>query len=320
LKSARLRYASVVGDAPFLPKTGFRRFFPLTPVKRSLVLWVLLIVLFLAIWQVITPGTSGSMPPVTRPSDSSEFWRDSLVSLLPALGVAGLFVGIFFFSIRRMWAFNAASASAQKALGEGDYARAVAEYEAIEKRYRWPSSLRSIGNFNLAVALMHRGDLANALERFAEVERKAPWSIAGLRASLAGQLALGYALRGELDAARRWRTESEARKQHAGDQVGLAGLQAFADAVIDTREGKCEAFLRWIDERWRELEGTLTARTTRPLRVLRAFAMARSGGVRDAGVVDAALGAIRPARRGEFEMLGTQWPEMHSFLETHGLG
>jgi hypothetical protein len=236
------------------------------------------------------------------------------------LATVGLLGGVLFWTYRRMVAFNSAIASAQRALGEGDYAKAVAEYEAITRRYRWPSLLRSLGNFNLAVAQMHRGDLAGALERLADVERRAPLAIAGLRANFACQLALGYALRGELEAARRWRAESEARRKSAGDQAGLAGLQAFVDAVIDTREGRWEAFLRWIDERWRELDGTLTARSTRPLRVLRAFAIARAGGVRDAGVVDAALGAIQPVRRGEFEMLGVQWPEMHSFLETHGLG
>jgi hypothetical protein len=97
----------------------------------------------------------------------------------------------------------------------------------------------------------------------------------------------------------------------------VAGLLAYVDAILDVREGNHEPLIRWLDERWRELDGNLTARTTRPLRVLRAFALERSGAAQ--GTVDEALAYVCPARQGEFAMLGAQWSEMRAFLEAHGL-
>ena len=53
--------------------------------------------------------------------------------------------------------------------------------------------------------------------------------------------------------------------------------------------------------------------TLRPLRVIRAFAIA-STGPRNAGMADASLALSRPAYPGEYDFLGKAWPEMQTFL------
>jgi hypothetical protein len=306
-----------VGSVPVLPKTGVRRLFPLSPVARAVALWVLLVAFFLAIWQFFTPASSGSAPPPT-PAVSSDFWTETVGRLVPMLAFVGLFAGFLFWNARRVRAYNAATASAQTALGEGDYATAAAGYRQLAKRYAYPRSLATMANFNLAIAQMHAGELDAAIDGFVRVEPRAR-VIRGMGPLVAYQLALAYALRGDFEAAHRWREESEQRGKGIPNQALLTGLFAFIDAVLDVREGRCDALLQWLGERWHQLDGNLTARTTRPLRVLRAFALARSEGVRGAAAVDEALSLLRPVRPGEFALLGAKWPEMHVFLKTYGL-
>jgi hypothetical protein len=307
-----------VSTEPVLPKTGVRRLFAASPLTRVVGLWVLLIVLFLAIRLVLSNGSPHASTPAPEPADSGDFWTDSLVRLVPMVAVMGVLVGFIFWNVRRVRTYNVATASAQIALGEGDYAKAAAEYQQLARRYAFPRSLARMAKFNLAIAQMHAGELDVAIVGFVGVEAHAR-AVPGLAPLVADQLALAYALRGDFDAAHRWRAESENRGKGMGNQAMFAGLLAFADAILDVREGRCEALLRWLGERWHQLDGNVTARTMRPLRVLRAFALARSDGVRGAMAVDEALSPLRPARPGEFALLGAKWPEMQVFLATYGL-
>jgi len=62
----------------------------------------------------------------------------------------------------------------------------------------------------------------------------------------------------------------------------------------------------------------MTGEALRPLRIVRAFAIAAAG-PRDHGRADAVLAAARPAYPGEYEFVGKVWPEMASFLASHGM-
>jgi hypothetical protein len=302
-----------MGEGPFLPSGRSRRFFG-PPGRRVLFLWVALVLMFLVIWQVLQPSNGGTVP-APPPQQDDDFWTATLLRSGPLAAAFALTVGFVFWASRRTRGFNAANAQGLRALAEGEPARAAEAFELVAKQYRWPASLRRIASFNLAIAQLHQGRLSEAIDRFAAVDREANWTFLGLRTSLACHVALAYALRGEIDSARTWRAEADKQLKHATDQAGMTGLLAYVDAVIDVREGRHESFVRWLDERWRQLEGSLTARTTRPLRVLRAYALAH-GEVRDAAAADKALEALRPARPGEFAMLEASWPEMKAFLST----
>jgi hypothetical protein len=167
---------------------------------------------------------------------------------------------------------------------------------------------------------LHEGKLDEALQCVAEAEDSFGRNALGGAATLACYAALAYALRGEADLAQRWREAAEERKKNAPDPATVSGLLAFVDAVLDVRVGRYESFSKWVDERWQKLEGALTARTMRPLRLLRAYAVAQgSTGPRNAGAVELIVAPLQPARPGEFAMFEASWPEIHGFLRTMGL-
>jgi hypothetical protein len=299
----------------FLPRSGGRKFFD-HPAARIAGAWLLLIGMFLAIWFWLQPSPASSMA-ASNYAGYAAVAEPSLVSrMYPYLPGLAVFVIFFSWRMGRTRGFNAANGAGLKSLAEGDYALAANQFQIVANRYRWPAAHRTIALLNLGVSRQYEGRVAEALESFAEAERSSA-QIPVIRAAVAVQLALANALRGSLETAHRWRSEAEARVNTASDPGTVGGLLAFATAVIDVREGRYDAFVRWLDERWQRLEGSLTARTTRPLRVLRAFALAQSGGVREAGTVQKAFDALKPLRAGEFALLEAEWPEMRAFIQSH---
>jgi hypothetical protein len=282
-----------------------------------LALWALLIGMYVCIWTVLRSPQSGTRETSTAdPGDSSP----AITTVVPM--VLFVLIGVVLFATTaRTRRFNSANAQGLQALAEGDYARAADTFAELSRKYRWPTHLTGIATFNIGVARLHQGLLGEALDCFARVERRTNSALAGLRTTLACNTALAYALRGDLESARPWRAAAEDAKKRAADPTLVTGFVAFVDAVIDCREGRYESFLRWLDDRWSQLEGSMTARTTRPLRVLRAFAMTQAPGAgpRDAGGVEMLVGALQPVRPGEFAMLRAEWPEMAAFLSAAGL-
>jgi hypothetical protein len=131
-------------------------------------------------------------------------------------------------------------------------------------------------------------------------------------------IALDYALLGDIAAAEKWMAEVEKRANDLS-VPSLPAMKAFARSVVDCRTGRCAEAARNLDERWPEYEGILTGETLRPLRIVRAFAIA-AGGPRDAGLAETVIAAARPAYPGEYDVLGMAWPEMATFLVTHAIG
>jgi tetratricopeptide (TPR) repeat protein len=304
-----------MSERPLLPKSGVRKFFD-HPGARTLVLWVLLLGMFLALWVVLqpSPGSSRASLPSAEEAPAAEVGLAARLGMyLPGLALFGIFMA---WGVRRTRGFTAANAAGLKALAEGDYAKAATHLEGAARRYRWPAMYRAVGSFNLGLARLYEGRLAEALERFEDAERRSNRML-NIKANIAVQLALTNALRGSIEPARKWRSEAEALVKTAPDPATVGGLLAFVTAVIDVRERRYDEFVRWLDDGWARLEGSLTARTTRPLRALRAFALAQSGGARNAGVAQKALEALKPVREGEFALLEAEWPEMRAFLRVH---
>jgi tetratricopeptide (TPR) repeat protein len=299
----------------FLPRSRGRKFFD-HPVVRIAGKWILLIAMFLAIWFWLQPSPEGSTAASTYAGYAVVAEPSLAARVYPYLPGLAVFVIFFSWQMARMRGFNAANGTGLKSLAEGDYAQAANQFQIVVNRYRWPAAHRTIALLNLGVARQYEGRLAEALENFAEAERSSA-QIQGIKAAVAVQLALANALRGSLETAHKWRSEAEALVSTASDPGTVGGLLAFATAVIDVREGRYDAFVHWLDERWQRLEGSLTARTTRPLRVLGAFSVPQYGGVREAGSVQKAFDGLKPLRGGEFALLEAEWPEMRAFIQSH---
>jgi hypothetical protein len=95
-------------------------------------------------------------------------------------------------------------------------------------------------------------------------------------------------------------------------------MKDLARAVVDCRAERSTIAAAMLDEQWKVYEASLPGRTTRLIRIVRAFAHAATG-ARNAGAADIMLMGLRPSHPGEFEFLGVAWPEMRAFLVTHDL-
>jgi hypothetical protein len=296
-----------MNDRPILPAGRARSFFR-GSVGSVVGLWLLLIVMFVGIYWVMQP--SGDVPPPAHES-GAHTWSEPLLAPFITIGV-GVVLFVFFVAATRR--FNAANNVGLQALAEGDFTRAQSEFGALAKRFRWLGALGAVARFNLAVARLFGGNLDDAIERFGAIEKRSSMAMMNLRPSIACHLAVAYALRGQIDVARTWLSEAEKRTEKSPQRSMLSALVAFAQAIIELREGRDQEVLRWLEPRWRGLEGALTGGTMRSFTALRAFATARAGGERAMGAAERILHGLDPIRSGEFAMLEAGWPEMQGFL------
>lgn len=209
-----------------------------------------------------------------------------------------------------------AKASAALARGDLKVARDIL-WQSAERTSS--SQVSAIARHNLGWTLMRQGELQQAIDVLTDNEERnqAALKSARMYPTSAVDLALDYGLLGDLEAAEKWMTEVE-RRATALSNPTFPAMKAFARAVLDCRAGRCSDAARMLDERWAEYEATLTGETLRPLRIVRAFAIAAEG-PRNAGMAETAIAMARPAYPGEYDFLGVAWPEMELFLASHQL-
>src|SRR5262249_22927212 len=130
-------------------------------------------------------------------------------------------------------------------------------------------------------------------------------------------LALDHALSGDLAAAENWVAAAEERTDELSTP-STAAMTAFAHAVLACRSGRAAEAARMLDDHWPDYEARLTGEMLRPLRIVRAFAIATAD-PRSIGRAETVIAAARPVYRGEYAFLGTAWPEMANFLASHEL-
>jgi hypothetical protein len=183
------------------------------------------------------------------------------------------------------------------------------------------ATFAAAGRHSLAWLATRRGELDDALALLVDTDNHYRRELVALKlaANLACARAFTLALLGRVDDAEAaLRLAEDLAEQHA-PRPKEAPMRVLTRGVIDCRAGRAEAAVKWLDDHWAECEYTLTGSETRLLRVVRAFALAQSG-PREAGVVDATVAQSRPPRfDGEYAFLGAKWPEMATFLTTHGL-
>ena len=208
--------------------------------------------------------------------------------------------------------FKPASEEGLSALARGELDRAARIYQPWT--WRGVSSVRCVARHNLACVRARQGDLAGAIALLIDNE-SGPLQ-GGIDGASAAQLALCLALAGELERAALWRAEADLR---LGDTGSGRAAGALARSVVDCRSGQAEMVALALERVWPDVEGHLRASDVRPLLVVRAYALAMSGGPRGAGVSAGILGELRPRYSGEFDWLGAGWPEMRMFLAAGGL-
>jgi hypothetical protein len=226
-------------------------------------------------------------------------------------GVASIFTG------RGTRRALAEISQAGTALARGQFAVANEIYT------RWCDSknyvVAALVRHNLGWTLLRQARLDQAIAVLRDNDAAFERALARLSiyATSSVDLALASALAGKLDDASSWLAITDKRAAVTAS-ASLPAMRAFARAVVDCRNGRCDDAARLLDDRWAEYEATLTGSELRPLRVVHAFAQAAAG-PRDAGVADALLPASRPIYEGEYDFLGVAWPEMQTFLVTHQL-
>jgi len=197
------------------------------------------------------------------------------------------------------------------ALNEGALDRAERLVDDLERRFRWPAAVvRGVASFR-AVVLTRQARLVEARAQWIALDQTG-----GLRAMHAeGAETIAYleALLGNLESARTWMAEARRRGTQRPDRMPYV----VTDAVIDLRAGDARAVATRLDDAWPKAQHALEGARLRPLAVLRAFAHAQAGGVREAATASRILATLQPVALDEFAPLVVAWPELEQFLRTH---
>ena len=212
-----------------------------------------------------------------------------------AIMIVVWFVG--YLAVATFWArrFNAESVTAVGMLGRGEIDNAAHVWSAWTRGLTVPAVIRTAALHNIAWTILRRGQLREALEKFGANERA---NLKWLRATyMHGVSALDRglcsALSGDLEPARHALAEAAMRcdRPHSSFPV----MQTFVESVIACRDGRATDAARMLADRWAEHENLATGDVIRPLRVVRAFAMAAEG-PRSAGQVETQVAMVKETK------------------------
>lgn len=299
--------------------------------RKTLIMWVVLVGCFLAIYQILrAPGDhpprprrpaishQGSAPlPPSDPRDAADWWGRG-VPIGLALALIGGFIFLVRWQIRGGNRFNLAQEEGLLAMVLGDPARAAQSYEGLLKTYRGQVQYAAMARYNLGRALLQGGQVDQAAALFVQVERTPGLLYAAELRLLAGvSLCEIYAVRGELDAARRWLAECRRRLSRTGSRLYPAAALRLTEVVLLCREGRYAEARAVLDQDQRRMEGSLTVYGMRPVWLLRAFVTAQLAGPREHGEAARWLAHLQPARPGEFTPWLQRWPELRLFVAAH---
>jgi hypothetical protein len=298
---------------PFLPSSARAR----DPrLRRTLLLWALLVIMFVAIYELFTGPPSASAAHPSAASSPSFSW---IVAIACAVACGGFCIA-WVWMVVRLRRGAVLNGEGLRLLARGELDQAQALFEGMAKKYHSVPTLRAMALHNVAWTLVRRGELHRGLHVLVGVAQgSALASFKLLKPSVAANLAAIYALLGELDAAAQWATEAEALRERSADPRPLLGSIALSRAIIDCRRGEHAEALRRLDHEWGVLEEAVTGETLRPLRLVRAFALSQTSGPRDGGAVDSVLAPLREGRSDTLRYLGTEWPELRGFMHAHSI-
>jgi ATP/maltotriose-dependent transcriptional regulator MalT len=215
---------------------------------------------------------------------------------------------------RALLPFNQENGKGLTLLAEGDVAGARAVFAQLVDRAP-AGAFRGVARLNLADADMRLGRFGETVRSLVEIEgSRGLEPKSEVRRLAAAHLAIAHGLSGDLGAAESWIAEAERRLDESDLARVARALIIEARAILLLRRGDAVAAASLLSREWRQLAGSLNELSLRPLRLLRAFALAESGGAREQGAVEAQLAALRPVVPGDVDYLGAAWPAMAAFL------
>ncbi len=325
-------YSPRMSAEPFLPEPEV---IAAPPSKKSgvktLVLWVILIVMFLTIWQFLTPAERQPASNMNEAADAthqicaaactssaSSSWS-TILALSPLLIVVVL--AYFFLRAYKLNdTFNLAQEPGRLAMVHRRFDEAAALFRASVPRFAKQPAYLAMAVLNVGEALLRAGRLDESIATFAEVERSRVLLLgSGVRTRIATHTALVYALSGDTALAERWTTDARMRiAKNKEDRLGHAAQLCLAEAILSARKGDHAAAVALLDARWLEMRFSLNADSFRAVEVVRTFAETQRG-VRASNAAAERLIRIEPVSKGEFAYLGVKWPEMKLFLDAHGV-
>jgi hypothetical protein len=302
-------------NAPYLPPDEPTDN-PAVPKKkkawRTVLLWLLLILMFVAIYQFLGGG-SAPRHAHTPPSPTCEpSWWSSVAPVGVPIAIIGAFILLMWRQLRGTSKFNNKLEPGLLALADGDLGRAAEVFTAVAHEFRKQTAYAAAAKVSLVTAWSRQGQLQKAIEAAIDVER-APGLLFGSEVRLHASIHLAtlYALRGDVATARRWCESARQRLARAQNRTYAAAILRLAEVLVLARAGERQEALRALERDWRRLEESLTATTMKKALVLRAFC----------AVGDANRGSTGPwlslVRKGELQWMAVEWPELQAFLAAH---
>jgi len=230
-------------------------------------------------------------------------------SLIVGIGLIVVPIAINRARKQRVAAFNRQTRVGLEFLEQMRWVDAEREFATAEQAFRWPRFLSRLSAYNRAMAMLKQGRHEETIALLGEVDRAG--GVIGLDPAIASNLAYVYALVGNVQLAEEWLRETRLRTTN---NTGMPNI--LPEIAVDIRAGRAADVRKRLDDQWRSIEAALTGTRLRPVRVLRAFAIAVSSDMRDSGAIEHVIAGLRPARYDEFAYLGKNWPELDQFLRT----
>ncbi len=297
---------------------------PVQPAKKSstrtLLLWVALIVVFVAIYGLF----SSEAPPrehVAHAAPAGEPLGWMILSRVWPFALIGLFVWWLRRQMRGGTKLNQRLEPGLLALADGDPARAAAVFREVAEQYRGQATYLAACRLQLSLALERLRDLGAAIDEAIRVERGAGL-LYGSELRLAAAIHLGrlFVLRGEQEAAAQWIADARRRLGRAQGRLWAAAQLRVTEAFFLARQSRPVEALRLLEADWSRIEEQLSVATMRPAWLLRAFLVAQESGPREQAGAEPWLRMLRTMRPAELDYLTREWPELRAFVELSSVG
>lgn len=276
---------------------------------RIVLLWIVLIVVFAAVYSRYEPSRRSSHEVAASEDDSSGTWRWLVIG-----GSVVLVVGTFLWTLSGSRRFNARQKLGLDAISDGRYAHAAQLLGDLARRYRTKPNFALVATYNQAFAVIRAGDSAAAVGLLLRIDRWPLPQLEGLRGPVALELARAFAIGGEVEKAERWLDTARTRLENdhrANHDVAIA----LVEGLIRCRAGRFEEALRHYDDSWQRLQARLTVRDMQEAWLLRAFAVSKTSAPRDGAAAEPWLRLLRGTEPGSLAWLTRHWPELEVFVD-----
>jgi hypothetical protein len=295
-----------MADEEWLPER------PVAPPKegsamRTLVLWVVLIAMFIAIYTMF--GNDDGV--VTQePVGYRGYW-------IAIAAIAGFLIPIAFviwqFSGHRK--FNEAQGAALEALAQDRPMAAAEMFAELARQNRTRLMFHAVASYNHGYALLRAGESARAVGILLRVDRT-PKIRADFKTLTQVALARSFALGGDLAKANAWLDAAKANPTFDNPIYGRAVI-ASVEALVRCREGAYDKALDVLEANWSLLEHYLAIDLMAEPWLVRAFSTTMLSTARDAAAAEPWLRALRIMSPEQSRWLTHHWPELLHFATTH---